>query len=42
MPRAAMFDHWYHHHGQLVVYLRLLGVPVPPVHGTSADEDPFG
>ena len=45
-PRAAvvrtiMFNHWYHHRGQLSVYLRLLDVPVPVIYGRSADEDPF-
>lgn len=39
--RALMFNHWYHHRGQLVVYLRLLNVPVPAVYGPSADENPF-
>ena len=46
MPRAAfirsiMLNHWYHHRGQLLVYLRLHDVPVPSVYGPSADEDPF-
>ena len=46
MPRAAfartvMLNHWYHHRGQLLVYLRLLDVPVPSVYGPSADENPF-
>jgi len=46
MPRLAMmrtmcFNHWYHHRGELVVYLRLLDVPVPVVYGKSADENPF-
>ena len=27
--RAIMLNHWYHHRGQLLVYLRLLDVPVP-------------
>lgn len=40
--RALMLNHWYHHRGQLVVYLRLLDVPVPSVYGPSADENPFG
>ena len=45
-PRAAvlrsfLFNHWYHHRGQLLVYLRLLDVPVPSVYGPSADENPF-
>ena len=40
--RSLMFNHWYHHRGQLTVYLRLLNVPVPSVYGPSADESPFG
>jgi uncharacterized damage-inducible protein DinB len=39
--RAIMLNHWYHHRGQLVVYLRLLDVPVPSVYGPTADENPF-
>jgi len=39
--RTMCFNHWYHHRGELVVYLRLLGVPVPIVYGRSADDDPF-
>lgn len=39
--RTIAFNHWYHHRGELVVYLRLLGVPVPVVYGRSADESPF-
>jgi uncharacterized damage-inducible protein DinB len=39
--RSLMLNHWYHHRGQLVVYLRLLDVPVPAVYGRSADENPF-
>lgn len=47
MPRAGllrsiMLNHWYHHRGQLSVYLRLLDVPVPVIYGRSADENPFG
>lgn len=46
MPRAAllrsiMLNHWYHHRGQLSVYLRELGVAVPSIYGPSADENPF-
>ena len=46
MPRAAllrsiMLNHWYHHRGQLSVYLRELGVPIPSIYGPSADENPF-
>lgn len=39
--RSIMLNHWYHHRGQLSVYLRLLGVPVPSIYGPSADENPF-
>jgi uncharacterized damage-inducible protein DinB len=46
MPRAAvwrslMLNHWYHHRGQLSVYLRILDVHVPSIYGPSADENPF-
>ena len=46
MPKIALYrsvvlNHWYHHRGQLSVYLRLLDVPVPPIYGPSADENPF-
>ena len=41
MLRTIMFNHWYHHRGQLSVYLRLLDVPVPSIYGPSADESPF-
>lgn len=39
--RTIMLNHWYHHRGQLSVYLRLLEVPLPVIYGRSADEDPF-
>lgn len=39
--RTIMLNHWYHHRGQLSVYLRLLDVPVPVIYGRSADENPF-
>jgi uncharacterized damage-inducible protein DinB len=41
MVRTLMLNHWYHHRGQLTVYLRLLDVPVPSVYGPTADENPF-
>jgi uncharacterized damage-inducible protein DinB len=46
MPRAAlvraiMLNHWYHHRGQLLVYLRLHNIPLPSVYGPTADENPF-
>lgn len=40
--RNVMLNHWYHHRGEMQVYLRLLDVPVPAVYGPTADEDPFG
>lgn len=40
--RSIMLNHWYHHRGQLSVYLRMLEVPVPIIYGRSADENPFG
>ena len=42
LVRTIMLNHWYHHRGEMQVYLRLLDVPVPPVYGPTADEDPFG
>jgi uncharacterized damage-inducible protein DinB len=46
MPRVAllrtiMLNHWYHHRGQLSVYLRQLDVAIPSIDGPSADENPF-
>lgn len=41
LARSLMFNHLYHHRGQLTVYLRLLDVPVPVSYGRSADENPF-
>jgi uncharacterized damage-inducible protein DinB len=43
MPKAAVMrnfvlNHMVHHRGQMVVYLRMLGVPVPSIYGPSADE----
>ena len=42
MIRGLLLNHWYHHRGQLTVYLRLLDVPLPVVYGRTADENPFG
>ena len=39
--RSVMLNHWYHHRGQLSVYLRELDVPIPSIYGPSADENPF-
>jgi uncharacterized damage-inducible protein DinB len=41
MLRTLMFNHWYHHRGQLTVYLRQLDVPLPSIYGPTADENPF-
>lgn len=46
MPRSALIrsillNHWYHHRGQLTVYLRENDVPVPAIYGASADESPL-
>ena len=41
MLRSIMLNHWYHHRGQLTMYLRELGVPIPSIYGPSADENPF-
>jgi uncharacterized damage-inducible protein DinB len=46
MPRSAflrsvLFNHWYHHRGQLTVYLRQTGAAVPAIYGPSADEQPM-
>ena len=42
LVRSLMLNHWYHHRGQLVVYFRCLGIPVPAIYGRSADEKQFG
>ncbi len=39
--RSIMLNHWYHHRGQLTVYLRELNIPIPSIYGPSADENPF-
>lgn len=46
IPRGTLFrtillNHWYHHRGQLTVYLRLAGAAVPAIYGDSADERAF-
>lgn len=43
LPRAAVLrsftlSHVIHHRGQLTVYMRLTGIPVPSIYGPSADE----
>ena len=39
--RIFVLNHWYHHRGQLTVYLRLLDIAIPSIYGPSADENPF-
>ncbi len=39
--RSIMLNHWYHHRGQLSVYLRELDVAIPSIYGPSADENPL-
>lgn len=43
MPRAAVLrnvvmNHLIHHRGQLTMYFRMAGIPVPGMYGPSADE----
>jgi uncharacterized damage-inducible protein DinB len=43
MPRIAVLrgmvmNHMIHHRGELMVYLRLLDVPLPALYGPTADE----
>jgi uncharacterized damage-inducible protein DinB len=33
-----VMNHMIHHRAELVVYLRLLDVPIPGLYGPSADE----
>jgi uncharacterized damage-inducible protein DinB len=39
--RTVLLNHWYHHRGQLTVYLRQTGALVPAIFGDSADEKPM-
>jgi uncharacterized damage-inducible protein DinB len=39
--RSMVMNHVIHHRGQLSVYLRLLGTPVPAMYGPTADEQPM-
>lgn len=36
--RQMVMNHVVHHRGQLAVYLRMVGAPVPGMYGPSADE----
>ncbi len=37
----SAINHMVHHRGQLTVYMRLLGLPVPSIYGPSADSGGF-
>lgn len=46
LPRRAVYrtvclSHMIHHRAQLLIYMRMLGIPVPAVYGPSADEPGF-
>ncbi len=46
MPKAAVvrafvMNHMIHHRGQLTMYLRMNGAPLPALYGPSADETGF-
>jgi uncharacterized damage-inducible protein DinB len=36
--RRQVLNHMVHHRGQLEVYFRMLGVPLPMIYGPTADE----
>ena len=36
--RRFVINHAVHHRGQLCVYLRLLGIPLPQIYGPTADD----
>jgi len=38
--RGFVFNHLYHHRGQMTAFLRLLGAKVPGMYGPTADEMP--
>jgi len=38
MLRLFLMNHLVHHRGQLCMYFRLKGIPVPAIYGPSADE----
>ncbi len=39
--RSMAIHHTIHHRGQLEVYLRLCGAPLPPIYGPTADAPAF-
>jgi uncharacterized damage-inducible protein DinB len=38
---SSSINHLVHHRGQLTVYMRMNGIPVPSIYGPSADEKSF-
>ena len=38
---SSSINHLVHHRGQLTVYFRLAGIPVPSIYGPSGDEKTF-
>ena len=38
VARSFLFNHLYHHRGELVVYLRATGNKVPGLYGPTADD----
>lgn len=38
---SEAINHWVHHRGQLTVYMRMKGIPVPSIYGPSADDNSF-
>ncbi len=40
--RTFVLNHFIHHRGELVAYLRQLNQSIPSIYGPSADENPFG
>jgi len=39
--RTFVFNHWYHHRGELTTYLRALNMKLPSIYGPTADVNPF-
>ena len=37
MVQVLVLNHLVHHRGQLSVYLRMRGAPIPPIYGPTAD-----
>jgi len=39
---GSTLNHWVHHRGELVVYMRLNDILIPSIYGPSADTKSFG